>query len=297
MCRKISFCFVILLFIGCENSHRAGHTRLCERPDIRDYVNETFSIDEVQDVEDALQGFIDTSMFYNLWMTNDMERAESEILEPTLINSTYTRSLSILANRSIREKDGSVSIGWIVGFRHEGDWYFFRTSKNLYLQVGVVKKAIMSFDDLHNWAHEKEMRGYLKYEGDSCNWKINDDYFKNYMDNIEYAPEMQQLGSEGFKEGPDSYWTTRYMLFQKMMQRRINLTKNEWKRQDELFEDGMISEEVYNHYLKLRIPTSDDEWDEVEEFHKIFRKDSMIRSFMNELIGELPKKSFEMEVE
>ena len=156
MCRKISFCFVILLFLGCGNSHREGHTRLCERPDIRDYINETFFIDEVQDVTEALQDFIDTSMFYNLAMTSSMERAEWEILEPTLINSTYTRSLSILGKRSIREKDGSVSIGWIVGFRHEEDWYFFRTSKNLYLQVGLVKKAIMSFDDLHNWGERDE---------------------------------------------------------------------------------------------------------------------------------------------
>ena len=85
------------------------------------------------------------------------------------------------------------------------------------------------------------------------------------------------------------------MLYQQIMQRKINLTKNEWKRQDELFEDCMISEEVYNDYLKLRTPKSNNEWDEVEEFQQIFRKDSMIRSLINEFNGELPKKSFEME--
>ena len=103
MCRKISFCFVILLFLGCGNSHREGHTRLCERPDIRDYINETFFIDEVQDVTEALQDFIDTSMFYNLAMTSSMERAEWEILEPTLINSTYTRSCLLYTSPSPRD--------------------------------------------------------------------------------------------------------------------------------------------------------------------------------------------------
>lgn len=260
-------------------------------PDLDEFISEVFDSTLIDELNIALNNYIDTSLKYSLEETYYIQRSDDwKILEPILINSSYNRSLSIVAKRHIGEDDAGVDISWLCGFRYLDQWYFFGNGEYLPLQLDIPENKLMTYDEIQNWAEKKEMQGYLIYDKHSKEWTINDHYFKRYMDNINYAPIIEQVGYREFYDGPYEYWSQRYMYFVQMSRRLIELTKIEWKRQDELFTLGKLTQQEYDDLLSLRNPKTSEQWKNREEFYNVNRKDSILNQLYKDLRGEIPPK-------
>ena len=110
------------------------------------------------------------------------------------------------------------------------------------------------------------------------------------MDNINYAPIIEQVGYREFYDGPYEYWSQRYMYFVQMSRRLIELTKIEWKRQDELFTLGKLTQQENDDLLSLRNPKTSEQWKNREEFYNVNRKDSILNQLYKDFRGGIPPK-------
>jgi len=157
------------------------------------------------------------------------------------------------------------------------------------IDTKVDTRRLLTFEEIQQWAEDREFKGYLIYDDDREEWKINDAFFTRYMDNHEYVlwNEVLERGHYDFSDKTDSFWVHRYNLFELARQREIELTQMKWQSEDSLYEAGQLSEAEWQRLVNSRNPVTDEDWKIVKEFQKTFKKDSVLIEIHKERQGSL----------
>ena len=260
------------------------------RPSAEEIVNLSFSEDQRKEVSESMNNWIETDLYYNLGYTRHISSTNWIILDPIFIRSDYNRAVGLIPNWHTKEDKIYNSIIWVCGFRENDKWYFFSPSEAQYCQT--KEGADPDFSPL-TWKGTRNTidqysRGYLKYDKSQRAWVINDRWFRGFMDNASRLDKAERgLSDDEILALPDSYWVDKYMDFQKLNNRYLELIKDKWREEDIKRGQGAYSDEEWAEIERLRNPQSSKDYNDLKESRKELFQDPIMMALEDKILKRI----------
>ena len=261
-----------------------------KKPSAKELVNRSFSPEEIKEVSDAMNSWIETDLHYNLGSTRHISSTNWIILDPIFISSDYNRAVGLIPNWHTKEDKIYNSLIWVCGFRENDEWYFFSPSEAQYCQT--KEGADPDFSPL-TWKGtsntiDQYSRGYLKYDKSQRAWVINDRWFRGFMDNASRLDKAERgLSDDEILALPDSYWVDKYMDFQKLNNRYLELIKDKWREEDIKRGQGAYSDEEWAEIERLRNPQSSKDYNDLKESRKELFQDPIMMALEDKILKRI----------
>ena len=261
-----------------------------KKPSAKELVNRSFSPEEIKEVSDAMNSWIETDLHYNLGSTRHISSTNWIILDPIFIRSDYNRAVGLIPNWHTKEDKIYNSIIWVCGFRENDKWYFFSPSEAQYCQT--KEGADPDFSPL-TWKGTRNTidqysQGYLKYDKSQRAWVINDRWFRGFMDNASRLDKADRgLSDDEILALPDEYWLNKYMDFQKLNNRYLELIKDKWREEDIKRGQGAYSDEEWAEIERLRNPQSSKDYNDLKESRKELFQDPIMMALEDKILKRI----------
>ena len=257
-----------------------------KKPSAQELVSKVFTVQQVKEVKVELEDWIEGMRHYNMSNIRTLNTAEWVMLDPIFLRSDYKRAVALIPKWYIRDDEAYNSMVWICGFRHHDNWYFSRPSETQYM---TTKKGIEDDYSPLKWKKTRSTiddytKNYIIYDKGEKEWVINDRWFRKFMDNSSWLLQDEiTMTDKEILTLPDSFWEEKYMVYQMMEQRYIELIDEKWKNEDLSYKQGGYSKSEWDSILKMRNPVTDDDWKKVREYHSTLGYDPFISSTMDSL--------------
>lgn len=271
-----------------------------KKPTNVDVAMEHFTNVQYDQLDKAINEWIDTSLEYNIRGMRHISNSNWLLIDPIYIRSDYRRAIGLLL-RWDNEVDSKLnSLTWICGFRHNEEWYFYRPSVSQPIYKKINNQKYDPLKDKNNLSTIKDYtKGYLKYDKVSREWVINDRWFRGFMDNASRLDKSERdLTDEQILALPDEYWIDKYMDYQRMHNRYLELIKANREEEDQKRAQGVYTEAEWSEIMRLRKAETYEDWKELREKRKIFFQDSIMMALEDKIMkrigqGKYYKKSGE----
>lgn len=267
---------LIFLFLGCKPKEEqfAVATDL----NIVEFISDRYPNGELDQLDSDYRSYIDIGLEYHLSYVRVYERSESKLLDTFFVNSSLNRALLLIATRSEGEEHINSSIQPEMAFLHNEKWYFLPTDGVHMIQAADAGTTrLMTFEELAEYARAKLLKGYLLRDLVSDEIRINDLFFRNYMDNNDLMRLGEKIPWDSLGYVPDSFWTNKYMSYIEFLERRIELIREERVEQDSLRTMGQIDDQEWAFIQRMRNPQTHQDWRKIDSIHRGFNKDSTMR--------------------
>jgi hypothetical protein len=281
---KIIITLIALIQLSACSLFRPG------RPSSEELVNQSFSEEQRKEVSESMNSWIETDLHYNLGSTRHISNANWILLDPIFIRSDFNRAVGLIPNWHIKKDKIYNSLIWVCGFREKGEWYFFRPSETQYIQF--KEGADPDFSPL-TWKGtrntiDRYTQGYLKYDKSQRAWVINDLWFRGFMDNAARLDKSEKgLSDNEILALPDAYWVDKYMDFQRMSKRYLDLIKDKRREQDYKKEHGLYTDYEWAEIVRLRNPQTSQDKKDLRESRKEMFQDSIMMALEDKIMKRI----------
>jgi len=249
--------------------------------DIVQFIKERYSNSELDQLQSDFIEYLSIGKKYNLAYARSYERFESSLLDTFFVNTSLNRALLLIATRSEGDVYINSSIKPRMAFLNGDKWHFLSADGVHMIQAADVgTTSLLTFEELAEYAREKLLKGYLIRDPISEEVKINDLFFKNYM---EYSGSLGSRGvsSDSIQYLSDSFWTNRYMDFIRIWDRRIEVIEERRVMQDSLRAIGEIDDNEWTFIQRMRNPQNHKDWRRMDSIYKKLDQDSTIQLLMD----------------
>ena len=260
-----------------------------KKPSAKELVNRSFSPEEIKEVSDAMNKWIETDLHYNLGSTRHISSKNWIILDPIFIRSDFNRAVGLVLQWDESDDSKLNSLTWICGYSYENQWCFFRPSSTQNIYKKISKQKYDPYKDPNNLSTiHQYTQGYLKYDKSQRAWVINDRWFRGFMDNASWLDQVDYgLTDQEILDLPDEYWVDKYMDYQKLDNRYLEPIKDKWREEDIKRGQGAYSDEEWAEIERLRNPQSSKDYNDLKESRKELFQDPIMMALEDKILKRI----------
>lgn len=275
--------FIIIWFLLFENCKM--DTKTSDMTTAIQVVNKSFTEEQLVKIEEEFHEYMDELIFYRYPSVLHLTWKEWKVIKPFFINSDYTRMVAFIPNWRIKNGKASTSMIWMTGFYAENKWHFFGQNETQYMDF--IEGVNADFDPL-KWETTKNeiesyTKSYIKYNSETQDWGINDDWFYRYFDTHDHlsSEDRDMYLENDLSEIPEEYWVNRYKLNTKIQEYKLQKTKQYWDKEDELYKQNKLTEKEWQVIQGRRNPKTDEDIINLQKFDKEVLRDVTDTTYVN----------------